>query len=106
MVAKTKLVYVIDIDDTICKEEGDVIGRKPFMERIKQINELYLDGHTIIYHTARGLKSGRGDLYYRPITEKQLKDWGCLYHELTFKTHNADFFIDDKAINANDFFKK
>jgi hypothetical protein len=101
-----KLKYVVDIDDTICKEEGEVATRKPFPERIKQINKLYADGHYIVYHTARGLKSGRGEKFYRPITEKQLKDWGCLYHELTFKVHNADVWIDDKAINANDFFKK
>ena len=30
--------YVIDIDDTICKEEGPVIGRKPFKDRIEKIN--------------------------------------------------------------------
>ena len=54
--------------------------------------------------TARGLKSGRGETYYRPITEEQLKSWGCKYHELSFKIHDADFFIDDKGINDKDFF--
>ena len=68
--------YVIDIDGTICKEEGDVIGREPYLDRIKQINKLYDNGHTIVYMTARGLKSGRGETYYRVITEEQLKLWG------------------------------
>ena len=97
--------YVFDIDGTICKEEGDVISRKPYIERINKINKLYDEGHEIIYMTARGLKSGRGETYYRPITEEQLKSWGCKYHELSFKIHDADFFIDDKGISDTDFFK-
>ena len=97
--------YVFDIDGTICKEEGDVISRKPYIERINKINKLYDEGHEIVYMTARGLKSGRGETYYRPITEGQLKSWGCKYHELSFKIHDADFFIDDKGISDTDFFK-
>ena len=73
--------YVFDIDGTICKEEGDVISRKPYIERINKINKLYDEGHEIVYMTARGLKSGRGETYYRPITEEQLKSWGGKYHE-------------------------
>ena len=97
--------YVFDIDGTICKEEGDVISRKPYIERINKINKLYDEGHDIVYMTARGLKSGRGETYYRPITEEQLKSWGCKYHEISFKIHDADFFIDDKGISHTDFFK-
>lgn len=97
--------YVFDIDGTICNEEGGVISRKPYIERINKINKLYDEGHEIVYMTARGLKSGRGETYYRPITEEQLKSWGCKYHELSFKIHDADFFIDDKGINDKDFFK-
>ena len=97
--------YVFDIDGTICKEEGDVISRKPYIERINKINKLYDEGHEIVYMTARGLNSGRGETYYRPITEEQLKSWGCKYHELSFKIHDADFFIDDKGISDTDFFK-
>jgi len=96
--------YVVDIDGTICKEVGSVIGRTPYIDRINQINKLYDEGHTIVYMTARGLHSGKGEAYYRPITEKQLKLWGCKYHELSFKNHDADLFIDDKAISAKDFF--
>ena len=97
--------YVVDIDGTICEEVGSVIGRTPYIDRINQINKLYDEGHTIVYMTARGLNSGRGESYYRPITEEQLKMWGCKYHELSFKTHDADLFIDDKAISVKDFFK-
>ena len=30
--------YVIDIDGTICKEVGEVIGREPYLDRIAKIN--------------------------------------------------------------------
>ena len=86
--------YVIDIDGTICKEVGEVIGREPYLDRIAKINKLYDEGHTIVFYTARGLKSGRGEKHYRPK-----------YHELCFKGHNGDYFIDDRGINAEDFFK-
>jgi len=99
-----KMKYVIDIDGTICEEVGAVIGRKPYKDRIEKINKLYGDGHTIIYITARGLKSGRGEIHYRPITEQQLKEWGCKYHGLEFKSNDADVFVDDRAINSEDFF--
>jgi hypothetical protein len=97
--------YIIDIDDTICKEEGPVIHRIPYPERIKKINDLYDDGHIIIFYTARGNKSGRGETYYRPITEAQLDAWGVKYHELYFKPFDGDIFIDDRSIHPNEFFK-
>ena len=104
--------YVIDIDGTICEEHDindgheirPITNRRPYEDRIEKINKLYDEGHTIIYLTARGLKSGRGESHYRPITEQQLKDWGCKYHELAFKSHDADMFIDDKAKYSSDFF--
>ena len=42
--------YVIDIDGTICKEVGEVIGREPYMDRIEKINKLYDEGHTIFLY--------------------------------------------------------
>lgn len=97
--------YIIDIDNTICKEEGPVINRVPWMDRIKKINKLYNDGHIIIFYTARGNKSGRGETYYRPITEAQLAAWGVNYHELYFKPFDGDIFIDDRSIHPDEFFK-
>ena len=98
--------YVIDIDGTICEEVGKVIGRKPYKGRIEKINKLYDEGHIIVYITARGLKSGRGEPYYRPITEQQLKEWGCKYHHLDFKLYDADIFIDDKSQKPEEFFNE
>lgn len=54
--------------------------------------------------TARGRGSGidRSD-----ITKRQLSEWGVKYHELEPMLHkpNADLFIDDKGINAEDWKK-
>ena len=48
--------YVIDIDGTIFKTEGmDYENSVPIPERIAKINQLYDEGNTIIYLTARGM---------------------------------------------------
>ena len=39
------------------------------------------------------------------LTEKQLKEWGCKYHELIMGKPHADLFIDDKGINSDEFFR-
>lgn len=97
--------YIVDIDGTICTASGPVISREPYKNRIKKINALYDSGHEIVYQTARGQTSGRGEDYYRPITEAQLELWGCKYHKLLFEKENADFYIDDRGINDVTFFK-
>lgn len=97
--------YIIDIDNTICKEEGPVITRQPWKGRIEKINQLYDDGHIIIFYTARGNKSGRGEAYYGPITRAQLDAWGVKYHELYFKPFDGDVFVDDRSIHPDEFFK-
>ena len=104
--------YVIDIDGTICEEHDindgheirPITNRRPYEDRIEKINKLYDEGHTIVFYTARGLKSGRGEQHYRPITEQQLKEWGVKYHDLWFKKHDATHYIDDKALRPEEFF--
>jgi len=73
------------------------------MKNISKINELYKDGHTIVYWTARGTTTG---IDWREVTEKQFSEWGVRYHELKFGKPNYDLFIDDKNINADDFFRE
>ena len=55
--------YIIDIDGTICEngscESCKYEGSTPIKERIDVINQLYDDGHTIFFQTARGM--GRSD---------------------------------------------
>lgn len=104
--------YVIDIDGTICdKSDGDDYSFSvPKRDRIKVINQLYDDGHYIVYLTARGMgrynnNAKLAEMNLRYITELQLKEWGCKYHRLFMGKPAGDVYIDDKGINANDFFR-
>lgn len=92
-----KKKYVIDIDNTICSQESDYSKANPYIHRIEYINKLYDDGHIICLFTARGYETG---IDWEEITKGQLELWGVKYHELIFGKPSADFYIDDKAINA------
>ena len=95
------MIYIVDIDGTICHEVFDADGNKeyekatPIEERIEKVNALYDEGHTIIYWTARGAVSGK-DWY--DVTAKQLADWNVKYHKLRVgdKPH-YHVWVDDKA---------
>jgi len=75
--------YVIDIDNTICTP---TVGRdyhkaQPWKDRIDKVNKLYDEGHEVVYFTARGMGRFAGD------------------------PNAADYFIDDKGINSDEFFR-
>jgi hypothetical protein len=96
------MIYIIDIDNTICKTYGSVYEKsEPYLDKIKKINSLYDAGHTVIYWTARGSSSG---LDWSELTKSQLDSWGCKYHELRLGKPSYDIWVDDKAINEKDFF--
>ena len=95
------MIYIVDIDGTICQEVLGNDGKKdyekavPIYSRIDQINKLYDDGDTIIYWTARGASSG---LNWRDFTKKQLREWKVKYSELWVGTKpHYDVWVDDKA---------
>lgn len=95
--------YIVDIDNTICKtENSDYPNSVPFTDRIERINKLFEEGHIIHYWTARGGNSGKD---WTEFTTKQLTEWGCKYHELKMFKPSYDIWIDDKAINSEDYFK-
>ena len=109
------MIYVFDLDNTLCdtkkKLDGnwDYLNSEPFQERIDLVNKLYDEGHYIVYLTARGMgrysnDSKLAEARFRYITELQLKEWGCKYHELFLGKPSGDVYIDDKGMNANDFF--
>ena len=107
-----KKTYVIDIDGTICDWEPgrDYTLSQPFEDRIKVLNKLYDQGHTIKYFTARGMGryAGRSDKAiesFYAITETQLDRWGCKYHQLILGKPSGDHYIDDKGIDLDEFFK-
>jgi CMP-N,N'-diacetyllegionaminic acid synthase len=104
------VIYCFDLDGTICSivenNEGfpDYTMANPLVDRIKKINELYDNGHTIIVETARGSVSGQD---WFDITKTQLETWGVRHHQLRAGVKfNADFYIDDKGINAEIFFEE
>ena len=104
------MTYVFDIDGTICiSVGGDYEKAVPINDRIKIVNDLYDQGHYIIFNTARGM--GRSDnsaayahkVFYE-LTKKQLETWGVKYHDLFCGKPSGDIYIDDKGIRDEDFF--
>ncbi len=97
------MIYCFDIDGTICslEKDGKYLEAELYYDVALSINRLHEEGHIIKIMTARGSVSGRD---WSEETKKQLDDWGIKYHELIMnKKPHADLFIDDKAININDY---
>ena len=95
------MIYCFDLDNTLCLTvEGDYANSQPIIDRIKKVNLLFNEGHTIKIFTARGSKTG---LDWTELTKTQLDKWNVLHHELIFGKPDSDFFIDDKAIHADSF---
>ena len=73
-------IYV-DIDNTICKTEGtDYKSAMPIKSNIEKINNLFDEGHEIIYWTARGTVTR---INHYDLTLSQLKKWNCKFHSLS-----------------------
>lgn len=99
---KGKLIYV-DIDETICfynslEERKSYYNAIPIHENIKKINNLFEEGATIVYYTARGSVFTERIEEYITLTEKQLKSWGAKYHKLSVgEKPPYDLIICDKS---------
>jgi len=106
------LTYCIDIDNTICTTKNlNYADSAPIRSRIEKINELYDQGHTIKYFTARGMGRSNDNVnnaYASQfcLTQKQLDDWGCKYHNLILGKPSADYYLDDKALKLEDVFNE
>lgn len=103
------MIFVIDIDGTICDTRDDYVQSTPKHDRIQKINELYDYGHTIKYFTARGMGRYKDSMimahrHFYDLTFNQLKSWGCKFHHLIMGKPSADIYIDDKGITDNEFF--
>lgn len=97
------MIYYVDVDGTICtKTDGNYRDAQPMWDRIAKINKLYDDGHQIIYWTARGGNSG---IDWTDVTHSQLAAWGCKYDKIMLGKPSYDLWIDDKAINSEEYFK-
>lgn len=99
------MIIYVDVDDTIChRAQGDGLNydnSKPYLDRIAKINELFDEGHVIVYWTARGTKTS---INWFQTTLEQLNQWGCKFNELRMGKPVYDLFIDDKNINSDAFF--
>lgn len=100
------MIIYVDIDDTICYypnnlDKTNYNNAVPLEKRINKINQLYDQGHVIIYWTARGTMTG---INWFNITLEQLNNWGCKFNELRMNKPNYDLFIDDKNINDKEYF--
>jgi len=89
----------IDVDETICRTppDRDYATAEPIKDNIDLANELYEDGHEVVYWTARGSVTGAD---WRELTEGQLNEWGCKRHKLEMGKPSYDLLIDDKTLNA------
>ena len=100
------MIVYVDIDETICEtpaENRDYSLATPLLSNIQRINDLYDQGHKIVYWTARGSTTG---INWESVTRSQFDAWGVKFHELKFGKPNYDIFICDKAINSLEFFKR
>jgi len=103
--------YIVDIDGTICTpvSDGNYEEASPIPSHIEKINKLYDEGNIIVYLTARGMGryGNNADLarkMFYELTANQLNMWGCKYHKLMLGKPSGDYYIDDKGMNANEFF--
>tara|TARA_Y100000592_G_scaffold85389_1_gene137331 strand:- start:1644 stop:1970 length:327 start_codon:yes stop_codon:yes gene_type:complete len=102
--------YVVDIDGTICTStDGDYTEALPITERINMVNDLYDQGHTIFYQTARGMGRHNNDFpkayeEFYEFTVKQLSSWGVKCHGIFLGKAAGDYYIDDKSLSITEFF--
>ena len=106
------MIYVFDIDGTICTKvnDGDYSKAKPLTKRIDIVNKLYDDGNTIIFQTARGMGRSSNSVAWAhkafyELTKNQLDGWGVKFHALFLGKPAGDIYIDDKGIKDSTFFE-
>ena len=104
--SKPRKRFCFDLDNTIVtspRVPGDYTTCEPISRVIDYVKKLHAEGHYIIIHTARRMRThggniGRVTADVGAITIQQLHDHAVPYDELIFGKPFADFYIDDKAI--------
>ena len=97
---------VFDLDGVICELKkpsesyADVIPKNDIIEKMRDLKK---DGHYLIIHTARHMRTCDGDVSkviekIGKITEDWLKKLDVPYDELIFGKPYADMYIDDLGI--------
>lgn len=104
----TPIRFCFDLDNTLVTFpliKDDYTTVEPLQKNIDFLNNLKKEGNVIIIHTARKMKSNNSNLGKTlkdigKITFDTLEKFNIQYDEIYFGKPNADFYIDDKAINA------
>ena len=94
------LIYVYDLDGTLCTEDGDFDSFlsnedwhtyyencAPMKGNIEKLRKLFATGNRIIIHTARKSQ----DL---GVTKRWLEQHRVPFHELILDKPKADFYVD------------
>lgn len=100
-----KYRFCFDIDHTLVHCSTDYTSWQPVAKNIAFLRFLHAEGHTIILHTARRMRTHHGNVGavvadVGKVTLDMLDDLDIPYHELIFGKPYAHFYIDDLAINA------
>jgi capsule biosynthesis phosphatase len=106
--------FCFDLDGTLVtfpKVKGDYETVEPITHNIKYLRYLKSMGHTIIIHTARRMRTHKGNVGsvikdIGMITLQTLQNMNIPYDELVFGKPDADFYVDDKAISYSNSWEK
>jgi len=106
--SNTTLKFCFDLDNTLVtypKINGDYTTVEPIQRNIDFLNHLKSQGHYVIIHTARRMKTHSGNISkvikdIGKITFDTLDKFNIQYDELCFGKPHADFYIDDLAVNS------
>ena len=104
------MIFAFDVDNTICENKtGDMsyADVRPFPEALETLRWLRQEGHTIILHTARHMKTCAGNQgKVLKLQGKVLFDWleqhDVPYDEIWWSKPYAHLIVDDIAHQHTD----
>ena len=113
-VSEEKYRFCFDLDNTLVSFPqlgGDYSTVKPIQKNINFLNFLHDQGHTIIIHSARRMKTHNGDVEkvkadIEKVTLDTLAKFDVKYDEIYFGKAYAHFYIDDLALKPSDDLEK
>lgn len=101
------LRFCFDLDNTLVTfpaTPGDYTTCRPIEDKVRFVRRLHGEGHTIIIHTARRMKTHKSNAGavvqdIGLLTLQQLKEFDIPYDEIYFGKPHADFYVDDRGVN-------
>jgi capsule biosynthesis phosphatase len=108
IVPSKPLRFCFDLDNTLVSppfSPGDYSTVSPNHKNIKYLQYLKKKGHTIIINTARRMRTHGGNCGklmadIGKLTFDTLEQFNIPFDEIYFGKPDADFYIDDKAVNC------